>query len=352
MNNTEILEKLISFNTINDQENIEIMDYCGNYLKKLGFDINYVYNKEKNKKCLIARLNNPNLLFIGHTVNYQNWSYNPFKLTKDGNKLHGLGSCDMKGGIAAFLCALSEINLSDLKKGIQMVLTFDEETNFEGINLLKDLQDDWPNNVIVGEPTNLIPVTNTKGCMEYKVEFNGISAHSSNLNKGKNAIIISMNFIKELILFSNELKNDKNYLFEIPYTTMNIAKINGGRAINIVPDNCELYFDFRTIKRNHHELIKAKIIELSKKYQVKIEELTNLFPLENNLDISFYEDITHNKRKSFNYVTEASFLNKDNIVILGVGPNNEHMKDEYVDIDLYKKTIKVYKKIINYYCSK
>ena len=352
MNNIEILEKLISFNTINDQENFKIMDFIGIFLKKLGFDIQYVFSDNNNKKCLIAKLGNPNLMFIGHTdtVNYSNWTYNPFKLARDGNKLHGLGTCDMKGGIAAFLSALNEIKLNELKNGIQIVLTFDEEKKFEGIKLVKDLQDDWPNNVIVGEPTSLIPVTNTKGCMEYKAIFKGKAAHSSNLNKGKNAIIMSIPFINGLIDFSNTLKVDQNVLFEIPCTTMNIAEIKGGRAINIVPDICELSFDFRTIKREHHTLIKNKIKELSKKYDVEIKELTNLYPLENNNDVSFYENITSNNKKAFNFATEASFLDKNNIVILGVGPNNEHTVDEYVDIDLYNKTIDIYKKIINYYC--
>ena len=348
----DILEKLISFNTIEDKENLLLMDYVGNLLRDKGFKIDYVYNCDKTKKCLIAKLGDPNLLFLGHTdtVGYSNWSYNPFKLTLDGNKYHGLGACDMKGGIAAFLESINNTDLDSLKKGIQVVLTFDEENNFEGINLVKDLQSTWPNNVIVGEPTSLIPVSNTKGCMEYIVKFQGISAHSSNMVKGKNAIILCMNFMKELLLFSEKLKNVTNLLFETPYTTMNIGKIEGGKAFNVVPDECELKFDFRTIKKEQHQVIKDYLNYLTIKYQAELSEVTNLYPLENNNDLSFYERITGNNKKSFNYVTEASFLDKDNVVILGVGPNNEHMKDEYVDIDSYNKTVKVYEKIINHYC--
>ncbi len=131
---------------------------------------------------------------------------------------------------------------------------------------------------------------------------------------------------------------------------MNISLINGGTAKNVVPDNCELVFDFRTIKREQHLLINNKINELWNKDEASLIPVSNLYPLENNLDTSFYEEITNNKKKSFNYVTEASFLDKDNVIILGVGPNNEHMKDEYVDVDSYNDTIKVYKKIINHYC--
>ena len=131
---------------------------------------------------------------------------------------------------------------------------------------------------------------------------------------------------------------------------MNLAKINAGKTYNVVPDTCEIYFDFRTIKKEQHQIIQKYICDLCQKYQGNLEETTNIHPLDNINDVSFYEDITKNKKKSFNYVTEASFLDKDNVIILGVGPNNEHMKDEYVDIDSYNETIKVYKKIINHYC--
>ena len=353
MTSIEILEKLISFNTIMDKDNFMIMDFVGDFLSKKGFEVEYIFNNEQNKKCLIAKINNPNLMFIGHTdtVNYSNWTYDPFKLTKDGNKLHGLGACDMKGGIAAFLSAVNELDLTMLSKGIMIALTFDEETNFGGISLISKYQKNWPENIIVGEPTSLIPVTNTKGCMEYRVNFKGISAHSSRLNKGKNAILMCMDFIQELRAFSEELKSDTIDLFEIPYTTMNVALINGGHAVNAVPENCDLNFDFRTIKRNQHELIRNRITELCQKYDAKVDEITNLYPLENNNpNANYYEEVTGNKKQSFNYVTEASVLDKDNVIILGVGPNNEHMKDEYVDINSYNETIRIYKEIINHYC--
>ena len=66
----------------------------------------------------------------------------------------------------------------------------------------------------------------------------------------------------------------------------------------MVPDNCELTFDFRTIKKEQHKLINDKLNELSKKYEVTIIPISNLYPLENNQDTSFYEEITGNKKKS------------------------------------------------------
>ena len=51
----------------------------------------------------------------------------------DGDKIYGLGSSDMKGGIASLLLALSQINFKNCKNGFSILLTYDEEINFNGI---------------------------------------------------------------------------------------------------------------------------------------------------------------------------------------------------------------------------
>ncbi len=355
MKNYDILSSIISFNTINDKENIKIMDFIKIYLEKLGFEVIDIWNKDETKKCIVANYRKDiNLSFVGHTdtVSYSDWKYDPFTLTNIDGKLYGLGSCDMKGGIAVFLEAIGKIDLKKLKKGIQIVLTFDEEINFEGIKLIKKNNIKISDNVIVGEPTDLIPVVATKGCIEYKVICNGKNAHSSNPIVGDNAIEKAIKFINELYVFYEKLKKDENKLFDIPYTTMNLAKISGGTAINIVPNVCEFSFDFRTISKKQHIKISKEINRLVKKYNVELIEITNLFPLENNEEENeFYEEITNKKIACFNYVTEASFLNSRNIIILGPGPNMAHEVNEYILEKSYIDTVDMYIKIINKYCS-
>ncbi|MDY3800474.1 MAG: hypothetical protein SOZ95_00295 [Bacilli bacterium] len=73
----EILKKLISYNTIRDNQNKEIMDFIEGYLN------NYNFIVERIDKCLIAyNSDNPNVGFIGHTdtVDYESWDGDPFVL--------------------------------------------------------------------------------------------------------------------------------------------------------------------------------------------------------------------------------------------------------------------------------
>lgn len=351
--NYKILESLVSFNTIEDKENKEIIEYIKKYLENLNFKVDILTTS--NKSVLIATYKVPNLCFIGHSDTVKcssNWKTNPFKLEIKNNKMYGLGVCDMKGGISAFLDTLKDINLQELKKGIQVIITFDEEIGFEGINLLKKSNILIPDNVLIGEPTNLIPVVACKGCMEYKVKLLGKSVHSSRLIYGDNAIINCLNFIKELQDFSESLKNIKSDLFDIPYTTMNIGLINGGSSINVVPDVCNLSFDFRTISKSEQDRILKIMQNMFKKYNLEYELYTNIYPckVENIKNLKQIELITNKKTASYSYVTEGNIINKDNVIILGPGPVTAHEDNEYIDVSSYEDTKKMYKKIIELYC--
>ena len=337
----DILKDLISFNTINDKENKEIMDYIENYLKRFNFTIKRI------NKCLIAYNDlNPNVGFVGHTdtVNYESWDGNPFELKKIDNKLIGLGACDMKGGIAAILACLNNLNLE--KNKLALYFTNGEETTFEGIYDIKD--EIVPNNLIIGEPTNNIPIYGTKGLLEFRVTFYGKKCHSSTPELGENAIYNCVDFIKELRkYYTNNLQKDTNNIFEIPYTTMNIGLINGGETVNSVPGKCEISIDFRIIKTSHIKMIETKIKKLVTKYNATYTIFEGCNPMINQNDISFLERIS-SKKQTKCYLTEASVLNK-NSIILGVGPDTSHQKNEYIEINKLEETVKLYTEIIKYY---
>ena len=354
MKEFKILSDLININTINDKDNKKFIDYLSKLLKKKGFLIETVSDKD-NKMCLIAKSKDIcNFCFLGHsdTVSFSdNWNSDPLVLTKDKNYLYGLGVCDMKGGIAAFIDALDQTDISKLDSGVMIIITFDEEIGFKGINLIKD-RNDIPNNVLIGEPTDLVPIISCKGCIEYEVEFFGKSVHSSVMPEGVNAVLKSCDFINNLNKFFNKLKKDTNKKYSVPYTTMNIATINGGSRINIVPDNCKITFDFRTILKEQHDIINNYVDELCKKYDCKKNKITDVYPNNNtNIEsINLIEKISKKKSTGINYVTEGNFLDKNSVFIIGPGPVTAHEVNECIRIDSYKKTVELYKRMISYFC--
>lgn len=339
LNVENVLENLVKCNTINDKENKKILDYIENTMSLIGF------KTEKRDKFLIMSNKDENSLgFLGHTDTVEfteGWKYEKFALTKVNNKIYGLGVCDMKSGIASIISAISQIDFNNLSKGIKLYFTYDEEIGFSGVKDVINYETNFPKTMIIGEPTNNEIIVGSKGLMEYKISFKGIKTHSSTPEKGKSAIMSAISFINELSEFyQTEIKSDLNENFEIPYTTMNIGKINGGSAINSVPDSCEFLVDFRTIDKKAEEKISNKIESLKEKYMANVQEINKVSAFFNESNLS---------SKTCNFITEASFL-KSNCLILGAGPITAHEIDEYVSADSLYMLVEQYKELIKSVC--
>ena len=100
----EILEKLVSFPTVSDRSNLELIDWVENYLNSFHIKTYRKYNEDSSKASLFAHVGpqiEGGVVLSGHTdvvpVEGQDWSTDPWVLTENDNKLYGRGSCDMKG---------------------------------------------------------------------------------------------------------------------------------------------------------------------------------------------------------------------------------------------------------------
>lgn len=342
MEEIEVLKNLVGFNTIKDNQNQEIIDYIENYLKKFGFK-----TESKTKNLVMSFGDSQELGFLGHTdtVEYISEFKNPFELTRKNDLLYGLGSCDMKGGISGFLDAISQIDLKKLKSGIKAYFTFDEEIGFSGIYELVENNEIFPKVMIFGEPTDNEILTGSKGVLEYKINFKGLKAHSSNPLKGISANMNSVKFLYELNEFyENDIKNEIIDMYEIPYTTMNVGIINGGSAVNSVSASCDVAIDFRIANKDHVNKINEKINKLAEKYSADVNIINSVEP--------FYDKIEFlGDTKTTNFITEASMIkNCKQRMILGVGPITAHEVNEHISVDSYRKLVEQYKEIIYKIC--
>ena len=342
MNEIDILKILVQYNTVEDKENQKILAYIEEYLKLLGFTI------QKKEKYLIMSIGKkPILGFIGHsdTVNYINgWSTNPFDVTVKDDNIYGVGVCDMKGGIAAFLQALAEIDLNTLKRGIKVYITYDEEIAFSGIKDILKNHEQFPEYIIVGEPTDNQIITGCKGLLAVRIKTKGKKVHSSTPDKGESANLKMIELINELQNFyEKEIKVERNDNYEVNYTTMNIGLINGGNSINSVSDKCESFIDFRIAKEEHIETIKQKINELSDKYKADVYYEIEIQPFFNKID--FLED-----EKTANFMTEASWV-KGKRMILGPGPVTAHEINEHITKKSLRLLVEQYKELIEKICN-
>lgn len=358
----EILKQLVSFNTVGDKENGRIIGWIDEFCLKAGFGTEKIKNEKDGRVGLVvrsAKADRNGLIFIGHTDTMSvgnGWKTDPFELTQKGDDLFALGSADMKGGIAAMLAAMSGFDPSKLSNGLELIFTYDEEKNFDGIRNIIAKHKIAADCIVIGEPTSLEPVVATKGVSAFKIDFVGKEAHGSHPEIGVNAIEMACSFILELKKDFKKITKDRDDIFDFPCATMNIGKIIGGDAINKVPSACSLELEFRIVDNNQKEQIGKAIAALIKKnkFKAKVEETCSL-PVTKSLNkkfIAIVEEITKKKAVGVSYAAEVAFLpGASDFVILGPGSiKDAHQANESTSKSSLDGAVKVYEELIDKFC--
>ena len=254
----DILERLISFPSVSARSNLDLIQWIRDELARHGIKSDLVPAPDGQPKANLWASIGPDapggLVLSGHTdvvpVEGQPWSSDPFTLTQRDGRLYGRGTSDMKSFIALCLALVPEMLARPLKVPIHFAFSYDEEVGCLGApHLIAELGRRFPKPAlaIVGEPTELKLGTRHKGCYSFETEITGRDAHSSQTHKGANAILAAAAIVGELDRIAEELKqsafNDAN--FEPPYPTINVGRIDGGTAVNIVARHCTVHWDFR-----------------------------------------------------------------------------------------------------------
>ena len=376
MNTIDILSKLVSFKTISELTNKDLAKYISGYLAKYNIKTQ-LFEGNPGQFNLYAKIGpdvDGGIILSGHTdvvpTEGQNWMTNPFELVKKKNKFFGRGSCDMKGFIAVVLALIPKLKITKLKKPLHLIFSYDEEIGCVGIQkLIPFLKKIKPKPVfcIVGEPTEMKLVNMHKGKKNFIVLFKGIESHSSLIENGVNAIDYCGDFINFLKNLQNKLIKTKHHKkFDPPYPTINIGKIQGGLAVNIIPENCELEFEIRdTPNLNTEKIIneikiflkktEKKMKEKNKKCSVNLKILNNFPPLETNekkkiINLAL-EKLKSNSISSVSFGTEAGVFNKVGFETIVCGPGSieqAHKPNEYIEEKQLKKCDEFLTKIIDF----
>ncbi|WP_282095332.1 acetylornithine deacetylase [Epibacterium ulvae] len=265
-----ILDRLIAFPTVSDDSNTALVDYVDAYLRSYGVAPVRVPHGSAPKDALYAHIGpviEGAVVLSGHSdvvpVAGQNWDSDPFQLTEREGKLFGRGTCDMKGFVALALATVPHAVKADLKRPLQIALSFDEEVGMTGAPVMLDHMETHgvPRGgaVIVGEPTSMDLVTAHNGGFGYRVHVHGYEVHSSIMHKGVSAVMMAA----RLIEWANQA-NEKaaarppegiNKTFDPHYSTVHVGVISGGTALNITAKDCEFVTDFRIVPGDDYTVL-------------------------------------------------------------------------------------------------
>lgn len=272
----EILDTLVAFPTVSRDSNLDLIDWVQDLLQTAGFEVTRIWSPDRTKAGLFARIGpvvEGGVCLSAHTdvvpVDGQVWTRPPFELTDEGSRVFGRGTTDMKGFLASALALAKRAGTATLSAPLSLSISYDEEIGCVGIrHMMPELKKliGKPRLVIVGEPTSMQVATGHKGKAAFKIMCHGQAGHSALAPQFVNAIHVAADFVHHIRALQDTLAagpNDPAY--SIPYSTVHIGQITGGRALNIVPDSAQIDMEFRHLAQTPADHIQQAIEDVAKR---------------------------------------------------------------------------------------
>lgn len=363
MNSTQILKKLVSFDTVSCNSNLALLDWVEGYLSQYHVKFERFYDENGLKANLWATIGDASkagYIFSGHTdvvpVEGQTWTHNPFDMIEREGKLFGRGTCDMKGFLACVLALVPEMVKAPLKAPLHFAFSHDEETGCIGVRAMLSAlatRPVTPKMCFVGEPTLMNVVVGHKGKRSVRVTIKGKEAHSSLAPYGVSAVNAAARLIVKIEDIAARLKTrkDLDMLYDVPESTANVGVMRGGQILNIVAGEAVFDFEFRVVEGDDVNALVAEVeaeaLTLLKKMQeveptcaITFSDLSEI-PV---FDVSPTSEVVQlakrfakkNSHSKVAYGTEAGlFQMMANIPTVVVGPGSieqAHKPDEFIEI--------------------
>lgn len=368
MNTPEILARLIAFDTVSRNPNMDLMDYVRGLLAEVGVTATLIPNAEGTKANLLATIGpegGGGVMLSGHTdvvpVDGQDWTRPAFELTEDQGRYYGRGTTDMKGFVACALAAGLKASKRNLAAPLHLAFSYDEEIGCQGVRSMIDLLRDVPVRpamCIVGEPTSLSVATGHKGKVALKARCVGREGHSALAPLAMNALHLGCDLVQALRDVQDALRetgaHDGDY--DVPYTTVHAARLIGGGALNIVPNLCELDFEIRNVAQDDPEAILADIRKRADAIVAAVRDHAPEAAIEFAVNFSYPGLNTSGTAEVVRFVQSLTGANATNKVAFGTegglfsteldiptvvcGPGSMmqgHKPDEYVEVEQIRR---------------
>jgi acetylornithine deacetylase/succinyl-diaminopimelate desuccinylase family protein len=282
-----------------------------------------------------------------------------FKPFVKSGRIFGRGACDTKGSVAAMLTALMAV--ASLKKRpanteIIFCALVDEEVGQAGSRFLarRGFKADL---AIVGEPTLCRVVTAHKGDLWLKLETHGKAAHGSRPDLGRNAVHAMAKIVDLLETdYAAHLRRRRHPLLR--HATINVGAIAGGRQPNIVPDQCAIKVDRRTIPGENDKAVKREILRFLRRRGLNATMADSKGeapapPMETSVKLPLVRQFLHaagqSKPLGADFFTDAGVLSAGGTPSVVFGPGDiaqAHTVDEWVAVAQLERATKLLTKFL------
>ncbi len=377
------LAHLVSFDTTSHRSNLPLIDELAREARSLGLGIKVdtitdAHGVQKaNLICAagpgsdgvarprVVEAGAGGLAFVGHTdtVPFDPAWKEALTLTERDGRLYARGAADTKGFIAAVLAAVEATDLRRLRRPLTLVFTHDEEVGCLGAKRLGESNDLRPSYAIVGEPTSLVPIRGHKGYCTAEVEVVGKEGHSAYPEVGVNAIFHGARLLSRIEAEANRLRDETDPLFAPPYTTVNVGRIEGGRAKNVIPGSCRFVVEWRPIPGQPVEAVYERIAAAAESlhredptFECELEFTRRdrgvMTPADSPI-VTFLEEATGRPAETVSFGTEAPQLTALGAETVVCGPGDikvAHRTGEFVPVLELGRAVEIFRNAIRRFC--
>ncbi|KRN17727.1 succinyl-diaminopimelate desuccinylase [Limosilactobacillus fermentum] len=371
---TRVLSDLVKINSVNGNE-LEVANYLRRLFGQHGLTADVQPFGEQRANLIVeVGAGKPILGITGHmdTValgDEGKWRHAPLSATIEGDRLYGRGAADMKSGLAAQVIALIELVESGTLTGhVRFIATAGEEYGTPGANRLeeagvaKDLDA-----LVVGEPTSGNVIYAHSGSYNYRIVSTGQAVHSSEPERGQNAL-------EPLVDFALA---ERDLFFDVPDDPClgplkhSVTIIQGGEQVNTIPDYAELRGNIRPTLRFDNDHVTARLqaavdrLNQEGAAHLTLEVLHSWRPVASDPNGDFVKRALQASQKAFakypghatpelgviHGATDASVFVRHNhdlpVILLGADDwNISHQVNEYTTLSSFEATIEAYKRLI------
>lgn len=356
----------------------KVANYVAGFLKNMGLEVHVeevvpgrpnvigIYEGKKPGKCILLEAHTD----VVTPGNLSLWTHDPFGADIEGRRIYGRGACDTKNGIASAIMAVKAIKESDIELPGKIILAIpvDEEGMMTGVKHL--IKQGWTKGVdaaLICEPEDNRICVAQKGAMRVIVLVKGKQSHGCMPYAGVNPNTRAAKFITAVAEFEKrevERLGRHQYL-GLPSLTPTVVRAPafGEGQLNVMPADCSIALDIRTVSGQDHNKIWEELNTIARRIEeedtegIKIElnwiedrpvtEVSKDEPLVRAV-AEAYRQLT-GKEEVYDGVpgaTDGTFLQawgKVPVVVTGSGVREvPHQPDEWVDIDQLMETTRLY----------
>ena len=365
-----LAKDLVAVDSVSRVSSAPVCDVVERFMQRHDFEVErltYRDDEGVRKDSVIGKKGRGagGLAFYSHvdTVPGDGWSTDPHSPAERDDRLIGLGSCDMKGPLAATLCATAALRHDQLDRAVYVAATADEEISGRGalqIDRESELYNaELPRCGVIAEPTTMVPVYAHKGGARVVVTAHGRAAHTST-DRGVSANLMLAPFMAEVAELAKVFRTDESFWnrdFDPPTIGFNMVFTDFGTRPNVSSPKAVCTVAFRPMPGDRTQDVIEMVSARARAHGLEVSSHAGTpFHVDPDSEVVRLALAASGaeRARTVPYGTDAHAF-KERVQLMVMGPGDiaqAHTDGEWIELEQLHRAVAVYARMVQDVCQR